>query len=195
MSDKIAAQIEEQSDRKLTNRQREFAKYFVEGIYSNAECARKAGFSSDLAYQHASRLLNGRDYPHVLDYIKELREEKERRYGVTLIGQMKRLDELSRGAEDSGQYSAAINAEKIRSALGGLTIDRRETINKLDDMSRAEILARLADLQKKYPTAFIEGEYTDVTGTRSELLEHDQEESAAELLRLETREPRVSGDA
>lgn len=195
MSDKIAAQIEEQSDRKLTNRQREFAKHFVEGIHSNAECARKAGFSSDLAHQHASRLLNGRDYPHVLDYIKELREEKERRYGVTLIGQMKRLDELSRGAEDAGQYSAAINAEKIRSALGGLTIDRRETINKLDDMSRAEILARLADLQKKYPTAFIEGEYTDVTGTGSELLEHDQEESAAELLRLETREPRVSGDA
>lgn len=195
MSDKIASQIEEESNRKITNRQRQFAKHYVEGIYSNAECARKAGFTPDLAHQHASRLLNGRDYPHVLEYIKELREERERRYGVTLIGQMKRLDELSRGAEESGQFSAAINAEKIRSALGGLTIDRRETINKLDDMSRAEILARLADLQKRYPTAFIEGEYKDVTGTGSEFLEHDTQESTAELLRVETREPRVSGDA
>jgi len=178
MNEKVVSKIEERNERKLTNRQREFAKYFVEGIYSNAECARKAGFSPTVAHIQASKLINGRDFPHVLDYIKELREERERRYGVTLVGQMKRLDELSRAAEDAGQYSAAINAEKIRSALGGLTIDRRETINKLDDMSRTEIVARLADLQKRYPAAFIEGEFKDVTGTRGELLEHSPEESA-----------------
>ena len=195
MSDKIATQIEENGHKKLTNRQREFCKYYVEGLYSNAECARKAGFSVDTAHVYASKLLSGRDHPQVLEYIKELREEKERRYGVTLIGQMKRLDELSRGAEESGQFSAAINAEKIRSALGGLTIDRRETINKLDDMSRADIVARLTELQKKYPHAFIEGEYKDVTGTGGELLEHNPTESTAELLRVETREPSISGDA
>lgn len=195
MSDKIATQIEQSGHKKLTNRQREFCKYYVEGLYSNAECARKAGFSVDTAHVYASKLLSGRDHPQVLEYIKELREEKERRYGVSLIGQMKRLDELSRGAEDAGQFSAAINAEKIRSALGGLTIDRRETINKLDEMSRADIVARLSELQKKYPHAFIEGEYKDVTGTGGELLEHDSTESTAELLRVETREPSISGDA
>ena len=147
MNEKVVSKIEERNERKLTNRQREFAKYFVEGIYSNAECARTAGFSPTVAHIQASKLINGRDFPHVLDYIKELREERERRYGVTLVGQMKRLDELSRAAEDAGQYSAAINAEKIRSAIGGLTIDTRETINKMDDMSRTEIVARLADLQ------------------------------------------------
>jgi hypothetical protein len=62
-------------------------------------------------------------------------------------------------------------------------------------MSRAEIIARLADLQKKYPNAFIEGEYKDVTGSGVEFLEHDPQESTAELLRVETRESRVSGDA
>ena len=195
MSDKIASQIEEREGRKLTNRQRQFAKYYVEGIYSNAECARKAGFSAETAHVYASKLLGGREQPQVLEYIKELREEQERRYGVTMLGQLKRLDELSRGAEDAGQFSAAINAEKIRSALGGLTIDRRETVNKLDDMSRAEIVARLADLQKKYPTAFIEGEFKDVTGTGGELLEHTPAEPAEELLRMEDREPSHSGDA
>lgn len=183
------------TQKKLTNRQREFCKYYVEGIYSNAECARKAGFSVDTAHVYASKLLAGREHPQVLEYIKELREEKERRYGVTLIGQMKRLDELSRGAEESGQFSAAINAEKIRSALGGLTIDRRETVNKLDDMSRAEIVARLADLQKKYPHAFIEGEFKDVTGTGVELLEHDTPEPTEELPRMAVGESRISRDA
>lgn len=140
----------------LTNRQREFAKYIVEGVYSNAECARKAGYSEDSAKVQASKLLNGRDFPEVPELIKEMREARERRYRITLTGQLKRLEELSRGAEESGQFSAAINAEKIRSALGGLTIDRREAnhIHQLDTLSREDIAARLADLRKSYPSAF-----------------------------------------
>lgn len=140
----------------LTNRQREFARYYVEGRYSNAECARLAGYTPDSARNHAYKLLDGKSYPLVTDLIKELREERERKYGVTLIGQLKRLDELSRGAEESGQFSAAINAEKIRSALGGLTIDRREQqhIHQLDQLSREEIVARLDDLRRRHPQAF-----------------------------------------
>jgi hypothetical protein len=61
MSDKIASQIEQESGRKLTNRQREFAKYYVEGRYSNAECARKAGFVGENVHIYASKLLNGRE--------------------------------------------------------------------------------------------------------------------------------------
>ena len=74
----------------LTNRQREFARYIVEGLYSNAECARKAGYAEGQAAKTASLFLNGRDYPHVVELVKELREEKERRYGVTL-GQLSGL--------------------------------------------------------------------------------------------------------
>ena len=173
----IKKKIEEEHGRQLTNRQMTFARHIVEGIYSNAECARKAGYATDLAKKQASVLLNGRDYPHVLEYIQEIREERERRYGVSTIGQLERLHKLSLGAEEAGQFSAAINAEKIRSALGGLTIDRRETINTIDQLSRDEITARLALLQKQYPQAFvIDGTAEDVTdeqGTRVELLEAD----------------------
>ena len=170
--------------RVLTEKQRAFAKLYVDGGMSNAECARQAGYSHDVAAVYASKLLNGKNFPHVLDYIKELREEKERRYGVTLIGQLERLHALSRGAETAGQYSAAINAEKIRSALGGLTIDRRETINTLDQLSRDEITARLAELQRKFPHAFvIEGTATEVhhgQGSRGKLLDVTPAQSAEE---------------
>lgn len=184
------AKIEEEHGRRLTNRQMTFAEKIVEGVYSNAECARLAGYSRELAAKQASVLLNGRDYPHVLEYVQELREERERRYGVTTISQLERLYQLSRGAEEAGQYSAAINAEKIRSALGGLTIDRRETINTIDQMSRDEITSRLLALQKQYPQAFeISTEYKDVTpdeqGARGEFLEHTADESASEVLRHE----------
>jgi len=174
----IKKRVEDKMDATLTNRQMTFAKFYVDGIYSNAHCARKAGYSEKVAKTTASKLLNGRDYPHVLEYVQELRSERERRYGVTTIGQLQRLSQLSEGAEEQGQYSAAINAEKIRSALGGLTIDRRENINTIDQLSRDDIVARLADLQKKYPQAFvIDGTYKDVTngkGPRSESLVQDK---------------------
>jgi len=143
----------------LTNRQKEFCKLVCEGIYSNSECARKAGYSVGQANKTASLLLNGRDFPLVTEHLKELRETRERKYGVTLIGQLKRLSKLSHGAEENGQYSSAINAEKIRSALGGLTIDRRETTHQLDQLSRDEIVARLSEIRKQYPSAFVEGEF------------------------------------
>ena len=183
----VQKKIEEEHGRQLTNRQMTFAKHIVEGIYSNAECARKSGYKEDLAKEHASRLLNGRDYPHVVEYIQELRQERERKYGVTTIGQLERLFKLSLGAEEAGQFSAAINAEKIRSALGGLTIDRRETINTIDQLSRDEITARLAMLQKQYPQAFvIDGTAEDITdeqGTRGQLLEHVEVEPTQESIR------------
>jgi len=179
---KNKAKIEKEHGRKLTKRQKTFAKHIVEGIYTHAECARKAGYAHDVAKTKASILLNGRDYPHVVDYITELREERERRYAVTTLGQLERLHKLSLGAEDAGQFSAAINAEKIRSALGGLTIDRRENINTMDQLSRDEIVSRLADLQKKYPQAFvIDGDFKDVTNeprSRSKVLEISPSKSA-----------------
>lgn len=174
-SDALQRSVEDQHDRVLTERQREFARLYVEGARTNKECARLAGYSPDSCSQHASKLLDGTTYPHVVDYINELREERERRYGVTLIGQLQRLHSLSKGAEEAGQFSAAINAEKIRSALGGLTIDRRENINTMDQLSRDEIVSRLALLQKKYPQAFIiDGtatEIRDVTRSRGKLLD------------------------
>ena len=113
----VKKKIEEEHGRTLTSRQMTFARHVVEGIYSNAECARKAGYAPDVSRKQASVLLNGRDYPHVVEYIAEVREERERRYSVSTIGQLQRLQELSQGAEEAGQFSAAINAEKIRSAL------------------------------------------------------------------------------
>jgi len=171
------------SGQQLTNRQREFARYIVEGIYSNAECARKAGYAEGQAAKTASLFLNGRDFPHVVELIRELRDEKERKYGVTLIGQLKRLSELSRSAEESGQFSAAINAEKIRSALGGLTIDRREQnhVHQIDKLSREEIAARLAEIRKSHPAAFIEGEAIEYAQTGTKPLELIQAKPAEKI--------------
>ena len=177
--------IEEDFGRKLTNRQKEFAKYFVEGIYSNAECVRKAGYSdkNGIARIQANKLLNSKMFPHITEYINELREEREKKYGVTLIGQLKRFKELGERAEEEGQYTASINAEKIRSSLGGLTIDRRETnhYHAIDGMSREEIENRLQELRSKHPQAFIDAEVIDDTKTRRSSVEQSKKKSTKQL--------------
>jgi len=165
----------------LTNRQKEFCKLICEGIYSNGECARRAGYSHSQAHKTASLLLNGRDFPLVTEHLKELREERERRYGVTLIGQLKRLSELSHKAEEEGQFSASINAEVKRSALGGLTVDRREQnhIHQLDKLSREEIVSRLHQIRSEYPHAFVEGQFKKVDDDREKSLVAIEEKSTS----------------
>lgn len=168
---KTVARIEDEFGRSLTERQKTFAELYVQGTMTNAECARRAGFSHAVAPIYAAKLLNGTEFPHVVQYIKELREAKERKYGVTTIGQLERLYNLSRGAEDAKQFSAAINAEKLRSALGGLTTDRRETLNRIENMSRDQILDRLLELQHKYPFLRDITPVEPSDGTRSEPME------------------------
>jgi phage terminase small subunit len=63
---------------KLTARQKEFAKHYVEGIYSAKQCAVKSGYSEDSARYHASKLLNGKDFPLVVNISKNFeKNEKE----------------------------------------------------------------------------------------------------------------------
>jgi hypothetical protein len=124
-------------------------------------------------------------FPHVAEFIEELREDRERKYGVTLMGQLKRLRDLSIGAEEKGHFSAAINAEKTRSALGGLTVDRRETnhFHAIENMSREEVEGRLGELRKSHPGAFIDVEYKVINGaeTRDSSVEETEEEDTPAL--------------
>ena len=60
----------------LTTRQETFAKHVAEGIYTNTESARKAGYAYRLSSKQATVLLNGRDFPHVVERVKELRRKE-----------------------------------------------------------------------------------------------------------------------
>jgi len=185
--DRRAEEIEESHGRKLTNRQKEFSRHYVDGINSNAECARKAGYSNTngIAKIQAYKLLDTQLFPHVAEFIEELREDRERKYGVTLMGQLKRLRDLSIGAEEKGHFSAAINAEKTRSALGGLTVDRRETnhFHAIENMSREEVEGRLGELRQSHPGAFIDVEYKVINGaeTRDSSVEETEGEDTPSL--------------
>ena len=92
----------------------------------------KGGHAEGSANVQAAKLLDGKTFPEVPKLIKELRQARERRYGVTLLNQLKRFEDLSIAAEEAGQFSAAINAEKIRSPAMYfyLTVEKRSMIHE-----------------------------------------------------------------
>ena len=71
-------------DKRLTEQQRRFAELLVynEGRMSPSECAYEAGYKTR-PRQAASEMRNAKYFPLVVQYIGELRQEVQEKYGIT----------------------------------------------------------------------------------------------------------------
>ena len=158
---------------KLTPKQAKFCLLFVqEGDTKTAtQCAIESGYSENRARREASEL---RKHPGCAEYIRELRNQEEKKYEVNLHKHLKRLDQLSRGAEEKGNWNAAVTAEKSRGQVAGLYIDRKEIMHgSIDQLNREEVDKLLRDMDKKLS---IEGSFEEIDDnkTRDEILEENQ---------------------
>ena len=139
--------------RKLTTKQHNFAVLLVtKGDRMSAkECAIEAGFSEKSAQQAAANLTNPKMFPLVVNEIERLRREWEQKYKVTYGRHIRRLDDLSRGAEEAGNWAAAVAAEKSRGQAAGLYIDRKEILTgSIDQLSKAEVEEKLKEIEKQF---------------------------------------------
>ena len=139
--------------RKLTTKQHKFAVLLVtKGDRMSAkECAIEAGFSEKSAQQAATNLTNPKMFPLVVEEIERLRREWEQKYKVTYGKHIRRLDDLSRGAEEAGNWAAAVAAEKSRGQAAGLYIDRKEILTgSIDQLSKAEVEEKLKEIEKQF---------------------------------------------
>ena len=149
--------------RKLTTKQHKFAVLLVtKGDRMSAkECAIEAGFSEKSAQQAAANLTNPKMFPIVVSEIERLRREWEQKYKVTYGRHIRRLDDLSRGAEEAGNWAAAVAAEKSRGQAAGLYIDRKEILTgSIDQLSKAEVEEKLKEIEKQFS---INSDVIDIT--------------------------------
>jgi|TARA_B100000900_G_C20509654_1_gene687400 hypothetical protein len=158
---------------KLTPKQIKFCLLFVqEGDTKTAtQCAIEAGYSENRAKQEASEL---RKHPGCMEYIRELRNQDEKKYEVNLHKHLKRLHQLSVGAEEKGNWNAAVTAEKSRGQVAGLYIDRKEIMHgSIDQLNREEVDKLLSDMDKRLS---VEGSFEEIDDdkTREQILEKDQ---------------------
>ena len=104
------------------------------------------------AHAIASQLLNGQRYPHVVERIRELKQELARKYEVSFEGHVKKLAEIRDAAMTGGNFAAAVAAEKSRGQAAGIYIDRKEILHgKIDQMNRDEVMREIKRIQEEFP--------------------------------------------
>ena len=139
--------------KRLTEKQMKFAQLVVsnEGRKTGTECAIEAGYEKDTAYVRASELQSPKKYPLVVKYMGELREEHNKKYGVTYEKHISELGKIRQQALAKGAWSAAVNAEVARGKAAGLYIEQKIIrTGKLDDLSADELEKRLKDVLNEY---------------------------------------------
>jgi phage terminase small subunit len=149
---KLDIVVNPKKEKGLTEKQEKFCRIYATEDVTRTEAAKLAGYGDGTAAWAASRFLNGRDYPHVLVRIAEIKEELSRKYEVSFDGHVRQLAKIRDMALEKGNYTAAVAAEKSRGQVAGLYISRSEIlVGKIDQMSREEVLAEIAKLQSQFP--------------------------------------------
>ena len=112
-----------------------------------------------------------REFRREMDRIQHLQEMGAMKAGLNLSTHLTDLKDIRDGAMRNGAWSAAVTAEVSRGKAAGLYINRSElTVNKVESMSKDDILARMQELS--LDTAGILPS-VDVIDVESELVEDD----------------------
>ena len=141
--------------KRLTEMQKRFAEALVfgteDGPVTKTEAAVLAGYSKDRARQEGSELTNPKQFPLVVQYIGNLKEEKLKKYEVTYDGHVAELGKIRERALKKGAWSAAVNAETNRGKAAGLYIDRKIIkTGKLEDLTEQELEAKMKQILDDY---------------------------------------------
>lgn len=140
------------TERGLTVKQEKFCRIYATSDVTQTEAARLAGYDEKNSAWVASRFLNNRDYPHIIDRVKELKLELSVKYEVTFDNHVRKLAEIRDAALLASNFPAAVSAEKSRGQAAGLYISRQEIlVGKIDQMSKEEVMTEIRRLQAEFP--------------------------------------------
>ena len=131
--------------KRLTQRQQDFLDNFVHKDMTQTASARQAGYSNPSV--DAVRLLRNEV---IQERLQEMYDENRSRFGVTLEKSLRDLKKIRDMAVEEQRYSEAINAEKLRMQATGLLVNKSHVLHeKVDNMTKEDILAELQNLQRK----------------------------------------------
>ena len=131
--------------KRLTQKQQAFLDNFMHKDMTQTNAARQAGYSNPSV--DAVRLLRNEV---IQERLQEMYDENRSRFGVTLEKSLRDLKKIRDMAVDEQRYSEAINAEKLRMQATGLLVNKSHVLHeKVDSMTKEDILAELQNLQRK----------------------------------------------
>ena len=131
--------------KRLTQKQQAFLDNFMHKDMTQTNAARQAGYSNPSV--DAVRLLRNEV---VQERFQEMQEENRSRFGVTIDKSVRDLLKIRNEAWESGKFGEAIRAEELRLKATGLLVNKAHVLHeKVDSMTKEEILVELQNLQRK----------------------------------------------
>ena len=141
--------------KRLTEMQKRFAEYMEfggpEGMMTQMEAAKLAGYSPKRAKQEGCELMNPRLSPLVAKFMGELKEERRNKFEVSYEKHVAELDRIKQAALKKGSFSSAVNAEVSRGKAAGLYIDRKIIKHgKLEELTVEQLEAKMKQILHDY---------------------------------------------
>ena len=120
-------------------------KKFCEGIASGKgkkQAAVEAGYSETSAHVQAARNLKK---DKIIQYIDRLRADTRRLTSESVSKEVERLDKVYVDACDKKQYTAAVNAIRLKAQLLGFLVEKKEVQHSTLDTMSDDDLAKYLD--------------------------------------------------
>ena len=135
----------------LTPKQEKFIDLYCSryGDLSASDCARLAGYEASSAHTRATELLDWRKYPQVRKEIDIRMADSRKLWSIDRDKSLAALFKIKQKADKKGNFGVAAKCEELRAKLGGLFIERIQTMNINKEMSDDQLNDRLL---KSFPT-------------------------------------------
>ena len=140
-------QIHQTNEATLTSMEKKFCEGIAQGKGKRTSAV-DAGYSETSAHVQAARNLKK---DKIIQYIDRLRVDARRLTGESVSQEVEKLDIVYKDACAKKQYSAAVNAIRLKAQLLGFLIEKKEVQHStLDAMNDDEMATYLDKIEKEH---------------------------------------------
>ena len=140
-------QIHQTNEATLSSTEKKFCEGIAQGKGKRTSAV-DAGYSETSAHVQAARNLKK---DKIIQYIDRLRVDARRLTGESVSQEVEKLDMVYKDACAKKQYSAAVNAIRLKAQLLGFLIEKKEVQHStLDAMNDDEMATYLDKIEKEH---------------------------------------------
>ena len=140
-------QIHQTNEATLSSMEKKFCEGIAQGKGKRTSAV-DAGYSETSAHVQAARNLKK---DKIIQYIDRLRVDARRLTGESVSQEVEKLDVVYKDACAKKQYSAAVNAIRLKSQLLGFLVEKKEVQHStLDAMNDDEMATYLDKIEKDH---------------------------------------------
>ena len=137
-------QIHQTNEAALSSMEKAFCEGIAQGK-GKRQAAVDAGYSETSAHVQAARNLKK---DKIIQYIDRLRADTRRLTSESISKEVEKLDNVYKNAIDKKQYTAAVNAIRLKSQLLGFLVEKKEVQHStLDTMNDDELTKYLEQIK------------------------------------------------